>query len=360
MKKIGFLVNPIAGMGGRVGLKGTDGMVEEAIRKGSVPTAVDRAKAAMKEVEVHAEIITCSSDMGENCLEQNFEVVYRASENTSAYDTKNACKEFLRREIDLIVFCGGDGTARDVYNIIGKKVPVIGVPAGVKMYSSVFAITPTAANKIILKFLQNNSSIIETEIMDVDEGAFRKGVMKIKLYGYAMTPYEKILVQKGKEIFISMSESIQKKEIASFLSPLLGKGTYILCGGSTTEKIAENVGIKKSLLGVDVIKDGKLIVRDACENDILGHLDGNNARIVVSPIGRQGFIFGRGNQQISPKVIKKVGIDNIIIVATPHKLSQTPYLFVDTGDAKLDKKLEGWKSVIVGFAMAERKMVLSA
>ncbi len=359
MKKIGFVVNPIAGMGGRVGLKGTDGMAKEAIRRGGIPISAERAKLAMKGIETYAKILTCSSKMGETCLKKNFEVVYNALENTSARDTKNACREFLKREIDLLVFCGGDGTARDVYSVAGRKVPIIGIPSGVKMHSSVFAVTPTAANKIIIKFLQDDSSIIETEIMDVDEEVFRSGLMKIKLYGYAITPYEKILIQKGKEIFISADESAQKKEISSFLAPILSKGTCILGGGSTTEKIADALEIEKTLLGVDVVKDGKLIVKDACEDEILNHLNGDKKRIIVSPIGRQGFVFGRGNQQISPEVIGKVGVDNIIIVSTPHKLAQTPYLFVDTGNARLDKILSGWKSVITGFATAERKMVLS-
>jgi len=360
MKRIGFLVNPIAGMGGRVGLKGTDGVAEEAARRGAVPVAGGRAEEAMEGVERYAEIMTCSSVMGEDYLERNFEVVYSTSERTSADDTRNACREFIKRDVDAIIFCGGDGTARDVLSVVGKRVPILGIPAGVKMHSSVFSITPNAANKIMMKFLQGNASLVETEVMDVDETSFRRDEMKIKLYGYAISPYEKILMQMGKEIFYTASEEVYKAGIASFLSLVMRKGTYVLGGGSTTGRIADELGIENTLLGIDVVKDGKLVVKDAGEDEILKSLNGGKNRIVVSPIGRQGFVFGRGNQQISPEVIEAVGTENIIIVSTPYKLSQTPYLFVDTGSDSLNKKLSGWKSVITGFGMAERKKVLSA
>lgn len=363
MKKIGFLVNPIAGMGGRVGLKGTDGVAEEAARRGAVPVAGSRAEGAMAGLGKHAEILTCSSVMGEDHLERNsgknVEVVYDTPERTSADDTKNACREFLDRKADAIVFCGGDGTARDVLSVVGKKVPILGIPAGVKMHSSVFAVTPDAANKIMMKFLRGDASIAETEIMDVDERAFRRGKLKIKLYGYAVSPHEKILMQMGKEVFYSASEEIYREGISSFLSLVMKRGTYVLGGGSTTEGIAKELGVEKTLLGVDIVKDGKLVVKDAGEDEILRNLNGGKNRIVVSPIGSQGFVFGRGNQQISPGVIEVVGTENIIIVSTPYKLSRTPYLFVDTGSDSLNKKLSGWRSVITGFGMAERKKVLS-
>lgn len=362
MKKIGFLVNPIAGMGGRVGLKGTDGMVEEAARRGAVPVAGGRAREAMSGIEKHAKILTCSSVMGEYYLEENsgknVEIVYDVSDKTSADDTKNACRKFLDEEADAIVFCGGDGTARDVLSVVGKRVPILGIPAGVKMHSSVFAVTPNAANRIITKFLQGDVSLVETEVIDIDEASFRRDDMKIKLYGYAISPYEKILMQMGKEIYVA-GEEVFKEGIASFLSLVMRKGTYILGGGSTTGRIADELGIENTLLGVDVVKDGKLIVKDAGEDEILRNLDGGKNRIIVSPIGRQGFVFGRGNQQISPGVIEAVGAENIIIVSTPYKLSRTPYLFVDTGSDTLNKKLSGWKSVITGFGMAERKKVMS-
>lgn len=358
--KIGIVVNPIAGMGGAVGLKGTDGVAEEAARRGAHQTAIPRAREALAGIEKYAEVITCSSSMGENCLNGDFEVVYEAPRNTTSADTRNACREFLRRKAELIVFCGGDGTARDVLSVAGKKVPILGIPAGVKMHSSVFSISPRAANKMILSFLKRDASVVDAEVMDVDEEAFRRGRMVVKHYGNSLTPYKKILMQQGKQLFYSPGEKIHKEAMAYFFSLIMRKGTYIVGGGSTTEHIVNSMGMEKTLLGVDIIKDGELMVKDACEDDIIKNLNGDMARIMVSPIGRQGFIFGRGNQQISPEVIKKVGVKNIIVVATPHKLSQTPYLFVDTGDAEIDKKLSGWRSVITGFGIAERKQVLSA
>lgn len=354
MKKIGFVLNPIAGMGGRVGLKGTDGMVEEAIKRGAKPVALERAKEAMESIP--AKIFTCSSPMGEECFEK-CKIVYYPPKKTSATDTKKACKIFLKNEVDIIVFCGGDGTARDVYSVVGKSTPILGIPAGVKMHSSVFAINAAAAREILIQFLKGNTETIETEIMDVDEDAFRNNELKTKIYGYALTPCKKMLIQQGKMTFSSMSEERHKKEIAIFLSLICKRGITILGAGSTVKKIADELGIKKSLLSVDIVKDGKIVVSDASEREILYHLNGEKARIIVSPTGRQGFIFGRGNQQISAEVIRKVGLNNIIIASTPHKLAQTPYLFVDTGDKEIDKKLAGWRSVITGFGMAERKEV---
>ncbi|KAA0002437.1 MAG: ATP-NAD kinase [Thermoplasmata archaeon] len=359
--KIGVVVNPIAGMGGAVGLKGTDGVAEEAARRGARQISIPRAREALAGIEKYGEVITCSSSMGEDCLdagERNFEIVYEPADRTTSEDTKEACREFLRKNAKLIIFCGGDGTARDVLSVVGKKVPILGVPAGVKMHSSVFSISPRAANRVILDFLEGNASVVDAEVMDVDEDAFRRGEIKIRHYGDASIPYKKILMQQGKHLFYSPDEKIYKDAMASFLSLVMRKGTYIVGGGSTTGHIVNSMGMEKTLLGVDIIKDGELFVKDACESDILESLNGGTTRIMVSPMGRQGFIFGRGNQQISSEVIKRVGTENIILVATPYKLSQTPHLFVDTGDAKLDKKLSGWKSVITGFGLAERKKVI--
>ncbi len=354
MKKVGFVLNPIAGMGGRVGLKGTDGMVEEARKRGAHPIALEKAKEALQDIP--AKIFTCASPMGKECVEE-CEVVYHPGKKTSATDTKEACKAFLESDVDIIIFCGGDGTARDVYGVLEKKIPILGIPAGVKMHSSVFAVNALAAREMLLHFLRENAQLIETEIIDVDEPAFRNNQLKTKIFGYVLTPYRKMLMQQGKTIFSSLSEERNKEEIARFLALVCKKGISILGGGTTTQKIAEELGIEISLLGVDIIKDGNIFARDVSEKGILSHLNGEKARIIVSPTGRQGFIFGRGNQQISPEVIRKVGINNIIIASTPYKLAHTPYLFVDTGDREIDKKLGGWRSVITGFGMAERKEV---
>jgi predicted polyphosphate/ATP-dependent NAD kinase len=349
--RIGFVVNPIAGAGGKVGLKGSDN-VEEALKSGGTPVAPSKAAEFCKYLD--AEIITCSSSMRADYIDGK--IIYKTPKKTTADDTIKACSKFLKYGVDLIIFVGGDGTARDVYNAVGKKVPILGIPAGVKMYSGVFAINVNKAIEIVNAFKEGKAEKVEREIMDIDEAAFRKDLLKIKLFGYALCPAIKNFLQNGKRIFRGENEA--KKEIARFMALICKEGTYILGPGSTVKAIADEMGIEKTLLGVDVIENGKIIARDANEMQILKAIKGKRARIIVSPIGGEGFIFGRGNQQISSRVIEKVGVENIIVVATPQKLMQTPFLYVDTGDRFLDKKFAGWISVIAGFGIAIRKRIV--
>ncbi|HDN81874.1 MAG TPA: ATP-NAD kinase [Methanomicrobia archaeon] len=366
MKRIGFIVNPVAGMGGRVGLKGTDGVLEEALRRGARPVAQSRAKKALERLngrKADLVVVTSSGEMGENVLEDlNFPtyfIVHHPKKKTSSLDTRRTCEIFLGEDIDMILFCGGDGTARDVYEVIGNKIPIIGIPAGVKMFSGVFSINPQSISKLITKFLDNQVQIREAEIMDIDEEMYRQNNFDIKLFGYAKTIYVPNLVQKRKFTFQSENEDESKRDISYFIRELMKDDTlYILGAGTTTKSIADLIGIKKTLLGVDLVKDEKLVARDVCERDILAHIEGEDAKIVVSPIGAQGFVFGRGNQQISAKVIKKVGAENIIIIATPYKLSQSPHLLVDTGDEELDRTLSGYKTIVCGDRMAQRKKII--
>ncbi|MCK4475729.1 MAG: ATP-NAD kinase family protein [Methanophagales archaeon] len=375
--KIGFLINPIAGLGGSVGLKGTDGLVEEAMRRGATPIAGERAKKCLQEMEIDDSsiILTCSGAMGEDAVlsnSQRYEVVYSFAGRSTSDDTKNACKRFLEEGIDLLLFCGGDGTARDVYGVVEKEIPMIGIPAGVKMHSAVFAISPKGAAKIVEHFVEGKAELRDAEIMDTDEDAYRRNELRMKVFGYAQTPYEPVLVQQGKSLFQSVSEERAKEEIARFACEfMLDDSLYILGAGTTIQKIAELFGLgeEKTLLGVDAVKNGKLVGKDLNEQELLQLLEnekekkgnqgnqGNQAKILVSPIGAQGFVFGRGNQQISAKVIEKVGVENVIVLATPHKLSETPFLLVDTGSEELDELLSGYMSVISGYRMAQRKEV---
>ncbi|MCD6572924.1 MAG: ATP-NAD kinase family protein [Thermoplasmata archaeon] len=346
MMKLGFLVNPIAGMGGRVGLKGTDGMLQEAIKRGAEPVAPEKAiqfLKTLKERKIDLQIFTVSGEMGHNeCRKAGLEarVIYKCNEPSSYIDTINACKEFLKIGVDAIIFVGGDGTARDIYSVVKDSIVMLGIPAGVKMYSGVFAFTPEQAAEVIEDF----DGFEEREIMDIDEEAFRKGIFRVKLIGYAVTFSHK-KVQHGKDIV----ENEGKEEIAEWIIENMEKDVvYIIGSGSTTWAIKKALGIDGSFLGIDVIKNGKLLCRDADEKSILKNLNGR-AKIIVSPLGGHGFIFGRGNQQISSKVIKKVGKDGIIVVATKGKLSKLDSLKIDTGDENLNKAIRGYIKVITGY-----------
>ena len=209
---------------------------------------------------------------------------------------------------DLILFAGGDGTARDIFNAINGEIPVLGIPAGVKIQSAVFAINPTRAGDIAAKFMKEElTTVQELEVMDIDEEAYRKNRISSKLYGYLKVPYEESLVQGSKEA-TSGSEEIVLEAIASEVVESMNKDTlYIIGPGTTTRSIAESLGINKTLLGVDVVENGQLLASDVNEETLLRLVKEKKAKIIVTVIGGQGFILGRGNQQISPEVIKKVG-----------------------------------------------------
>ncbi len=362
---MGFLVNPVAGMGGAVGLKGTDGLVEEALARGAVAVAPRRAEAALAGlVGLDVLFLTAAGDMGEASLRRyglRCRVVHRPSGTSTAEDTREVCRCFIEEGVDLIVFSGGDGTARDVAGVVGSRVPIIGIPAGVKMHSGVFAVSPQAAGELIRGYLEGNLQTRETEILDVDEEKYRAGTLDTKIYGVAAVPYQPVLVQERKQIYAASSEEDFKEEIAAFASEFMQDGSaYILGAGTTTAKIAELLGVEKTLLGVDLVKDGRVICRDASESDLLREIEAvGRTKIVVSPIGAQGFILGRGSQQISPQVLRKAGPENLIIVATPHKLKETPRLMVETGDPELDEIISGRRQVICGYRIAQRKEVVA-
>ncbi|MCX6695766.1 MAG: ATP-NAD kinase, partial [Candidatus Altiarchaeota archaeon] len=225
----------------------------------------------------------------------------------------------------------------------------------------VFAVNPKAAGELTLDYMNADCELKDAEVMDVDEVKYRENVIETRLYGYAVTPYRPQLLQSAKVEIHGRTDEDAKKEIAEFASEFMSDGSaYILCGGTTVKAIADRLGVEKTLLGIDVVKDGVLVAKDVSESKILGLIrKEKRVKIIVTPIGAQGFVFGRGNQQISPEVIRKVGVDNVIIVATPEKLNSTKYLRVDTGDHDLDKALAGYRRVVVGYQLAQLKDVVS-
>ena len=360
MKKIGFIVNPVAGMGGAVGLKGTDG--EETLRKaialGAKPIAPKRAKVFLlhlKNMHCEVSLLAAAGKMGEmEARETEFPCIPigRSKEKTGPSDTKRAAELMIKEEVDLLVFCGGDGTARDIMDVVDLKLPVLGVPTGVKMHSALFALNPEAAARITARFLSDGLPLKEAEVMDVDEEAFRRGYLSAKLYGYMLVPYEAEYVQSVK-MPSSRSESELRNQAAiavyvieEILQPNI---VYILGPGTTTRTIADLLDQKKTLLGVDLLLNNRIIARDVNEKEILRYVESKEAKIIVTPIGGQGFIFGRGNQQISPRVIRKVGIQNITVIATKSKLRNIQSLRVDTGDPEIDEKLKGRIEIIIDY-----------
>ncbi len=351
--RLGFLVNPIAGMGGRVGLKGTDGDAwKEALRRGARPVSPDRGAEFIQNLKVlDVEIYTLPGPMGEDvCRQKKFParvVPVEIHDPTTREDTINGARALLREGIDLLVFVGGDGTARDVVEAVGTQVPILGVPAGVKMFSAVFAENPCEAAGVVEDFIEHPATV-EAEVMDIDEEAYRSGSVSPRLYGMALVPSSPQVVLVGKEVFRAESERYQQEEIARFAAEIVDGGTVILGPGSTVGAVAKEMGVEKTPLGVDIVVGGKTVVLDATADDVERYAS-PDAYIVVSPIGAQGYIFGRGNQQITPEAIKKVGADHVLVVATPTKLRHTEVLRVDTGDPSVDDMFKGYLKVITGY-----------
>ncbi len=361
MHKVGFLINPIAGMGGTVGLKGTDGRktLREAIRKGAKPVSPERALRFLEEMQRRdnrIEFLIAPGSMGENVASQlklHRESIGRIGRTTtSSEDSIRIARLMKKKRVDLIVFCGGDGTARDVLEGVGQETPVLGVPAGVKIYSSVFAINSVAAAESTVAFLDGLTPKRLGEVVDVDEVAFRKNRLSVKLFGYLTTPDSRPLMQ-GSKSATGLSEDAELDAIAEyFVEEIDPVGTYILGPGSTVERIAKRLGVKKTLLGVDVVKgDGKLLGRDMNETALLGLVSKSPTKFIISPIGGQGFLFGRGNQQISPEVIRRVGVENITVVGSRSKIEalHPRRLLTDSGDEETDRQLRGYRRVITGY-----------
>jgi len=368
-KKLGLIVNPIAGMGGKVGLKGSDSLeiIAKAKHLGAHPESPKRAVDALSRLvplKESLEIITYPYDMGENeareCSLNPIVIGKIQKGKTSEEDTKKAAVDMLRQGIDLLLFAGGDGTARDVYSVIGDRLPVLGIPSGVKIHSAVYGASPKKAGELAALFFTGTSSefyIKEAEVMDIDEQSFRENMLSARLFGYLKIPYIKRMVQSAKAGGCAGEQQALNAIAADVINNMEEDYLYIIGPGTTTKTVMDNLGLGNTLLGVDAVYNRELIGSDLNESQLLELLKGKKAKIVVSIIGSQGYIFGRGNQQISAEVIEIVGRENIFVLATMEKITtlKGAPLLVDTGDTKVDKILSGYMQVISG--LGERIML---
>ncbi|MHA1480840.1 MAG: ATP-NAD kinase family protein [Candidatus Thorarchaeota archaeon] len=364
---IGLLVNPIAGMGGRVGLKGTDGVVEEALRRGAKPIAPARTREFLTALlpwldRTDAyELITSPGPMGEDIarsLEMQFTTVdVNVTYRTSSMDTRACVLALYEAGVRLLIFVGGDGTARDIFDAVNahemNDLQVLGVPSGVKMYSGIFVINPKDAAEVIRLVLEGTATTTDYEIMDADEDAFREDRFIIKLYGYLSGPSVPARFQGAKQASPETVDEHEAQEaIANYvIESIEPDAFYILGPGTTVKTFADILSIKKTILGVDVYTSTQTY-NDVNEESILKIVnDFSKAWIIVSPIGHQGMLFGRGNQQISPKIIKQVGRDQITVICTPAKLRGIDggTLKVDTGDSEVDTMLRGYIRVLTDY-----------
>ena len=363
MFKLGFIINPIAGIGGSVALKGSDGegIAAKALSLGAQAKANDRAKLALEILlpyQEQIEIYTANDLMGEDLacsLGFKVNVVYQSlSPETSAQDTENTVLKLLAQKVDLLLFAGGDGTARNVCHMVGDKFPVLGVPAGCKIHSGVYAVTPKAAGRVVEMMVTNQLvTLTDADVMDIDESLFRQGIVKAKRFGEMKVPCELRYIQAvksgGKE-----SDELVLQDIAADVINQMEDELFIIGSGSTTAFLMEELGLENTLLGVDLVQHQSLVANDVTEPQLWQHLQDNaenGSKLVITLIGGQGHIFGRGNQQLSPRVIKAIGKENIIIIATKSKLNdlQSRPLIADTGDSELDQMLSGFMTVTTGY-----------
>ena len=360
-KKVGFLINPIAGIGGRVGLKGSDGLKvqQQAIALGAQPVAQNRAMEALKilsSLRDGIDLYVAANEMGETVARGcGFDPIVIPTIHlsmTTAEDTKFIAKKMCELQVDLLLFAGGDGTARDIFSAIGDTLPVIGIPSGVKIYSAVFAINPRGAGWLAQEYLTaRNTWLDKGEVIDLDEEVYREGVISTRLYGYLTIPKQHHLIQNQKVPTTSADKYQIESIVMDVIEKLNPSQYYALGPGTIPNAIARHLNIEKTLVGIDLFKDKCLIQKDVNEKKMLEVLENHQLSIIVTPIGGQGFLFGRGNQQFSPRVLANIKKQNILIVSLIEKINfllGRP-LLVDTGDSQVDQMLSGYMRIITGY-----------
>jgi len=367
MFRLGLIVNPVAGMGGRVGLKGTDGAecLARARELGALPLAPGRAGLALslllpasEEFRLH----TCPGPMGETAAAEAglpAELIdLPVGPETGPEDTRAAARMMADMGIDLLLFAGGDGTARDIAEAVGERVLCLGIPAGVKIHSAVFATTPRHAGEIALAMARGRHVTRKlAEVMDIDEEAFRRGEVRSRLFGVLQVPSDRRRLQ-GLKSGSPKSEAAIQKAIAADLAEGMEPGVlYFIGPGTTTRELKRLLGFDGTLLGVDAVRDGQLLAADCSEKqllDLAAAQGPGGVKIIITPIGGQGFLFGRGNQQFSPEVLGQVGWKNICVAAAPGKLASLggAPLRLDTGDPHTDGALSGYYRVTTGYREA--------
>ena len=355
-RRVGLIVNPDAGLGGRLGFKGSDGRAAEARAAGAEDRSGPRMRQALERCGNRledVEIVTCSGRMGSDWVPGEHTIVYDTPVTTSADTTRDAVAILCEAGIELLLYAGGDGTTRDIIEALpNSELPVIGVPGGVKMHSGCFAASPNAAAEVLIAWLEGDLLLARTEVMDLDEDVYRQGSWSVRMYGEAMMPASPRWMQGAKmrvqateedEVLEALGEHITEVFVAD------SKRLIIWGSGGTLRTIAEGIGFAPTLLGIDATLGKEQVGTDLNEESLLELIkehDGD-CTLLVSPMGGQGFLLGRGNLQLSPNVLRAIGIDAVLGVVTPAKMLTVAHLRIDTGDHELDLQFQAKKYVKV-------------
>ncbi len=358
MVRIGVIANPDAGLGGRLGLKGSDGQAELARSKGAEDRSGPRLESMLRhfsrihrDESTEIEWITSSGRMGTEWIPDELQIgtiseVHQSSGNTSASDTQDAVAMLLDHGIDLLVYSGGDGTTRDIVSSLSDsespELPVIGVPSGVKMHSGCFASSPKAAAEVLSAWIHGDLLVSSTEVLDLDEELYRKGKWVVRLYAEAFSPNSPRWMQGSKELIQTESEEDIIVGLSDHIEESIAEEGRLLIWGSggTLREIGGNIGFELTTLGIDATIGSEQVGTDLAESGITELLESHDGPVtlLLSPMGGQGFLIGRGNLQLSPAVLSSIGIENILGVVTPAKLLTVRALRIETGDESLDEE----------------------
>ncbi|MCF2948575.1 ATP-NAD kinase family protein [Paraglaciecola aquimarina] len=363
MFKLGLVINPYAGIGGALALKGSDGQAirEKALLMGADKLAVEKTRIALEYVITHQDklhIYTAAGEMGQELIEHlgfiNTCVYWPNNSQTESFDTQATVKALIEQKVDLILFAGGDGTARNICEVVNNKIPVLGIPAGCKIHSAVYGVTPQATGRVLEQVIKGKIvSVSDAEVMDIDEDLFRQGKVKARQFGEMQVPTEVQYIQAvkmgGKE-----SDELVLADIAAHVIEDMQDNPehiFVMGSGSTVEFIMQELHIENTLLGVDLIQDQQLLASDVTSQQLLDYTHGKECKLVLTLIGGQGHMLGRGNQQLSAEFLQGVSKQNILLVATKTKLAKLEGrpLIVDSGNVQINKDLAGLITVITGY-----------
>ena len=347
--RLAVMVNPDAGLGGRLGFKGSDGRAAEARAAGAQDRAGPRMRQCLEKLaeltREPIEIIAWDGRMGGDWIPGNYTSTGVTPDTTDAASTSDFIKS---HSPDLFLYAGGDGTTRDIVEALGdREIPLVGVPGGVKMHSGCFATTPKAAAEVVWSFVTGDLMVARTEVMDLDEEVYRKGEWKVKMYGEAFTPASPRWMQGAKEQVQRESEEETLEAMSAHIANLVEENSDLMIvwgSGGTLRQMCKQLGHESTLLGIDILHAGKMY-NDLNEQGLLEIINSHDGEIklLLSPMGGQGFLIGRGNLQLSPDVLRSIGIENILGIATPAKLLGLNELRIDTSDENLDAEIRSKK-----------------
>lgn len=384
---IGLVLNPLAGVGGPAALKGSDGvdLYKLATKLGyesKVANRVSRTFEMLASCFHEFRVITVSGAMGADLCEKIFEhqpdfdfevgVAFELeSRLTEPFHTIEATRQLVDAGVDIVLFAGGDGTAINVHDALDADARqlVLGIPCGVKMHSGVFAVSPEAAGIVLRQLIEGELvGVTSREVRDIDEAALRAGTLNAQYYGEMWVPEQHRYIQAVKQGGLEVEELVLEEIAAGLVEQIQLGGVYIVGAGTTTAAIMNKLDLPNTLLGIDVIDDGRVVLSDVSEETLFGFLDAKlssagsgvaTTKLLVTPIGGQGHLFGRGNQQVSPRILALIGRENLLVVATKSKLENLAQpgeqekkgirLLVDTGDRVFDASLCGLMPVVTGY-----------